>query len=303
MPPAGVPRPPDVRAPRSCRIWRPRSIARRAASPNPGRPLAHRLNRSENARTPCATCWICGSTRRTMLPADDSSGGFDNNADVLGVSPVLLELSDGGRAGDRARAGRSEDAAGRRSLPRAAGRLAGQARRGAADRHRWRPGPRPDAAARRRVSVPSASVPHEPRHHARPRVRAAARDRGGRRARRIWARSAATRRSPRRATTPRRRATTSMGDSPCACPSRPARATSRWRSWRRRTRSTRGGCRTTSAARPTPSTSRATRTSIEILFTGPFNRQRSRRHAEPPADLRRASPRRRPMRARCATRS
>jgi hypothetical protein len=25
------------------------------------------------------------------LPPDDSSGGFDNNADVLGVSPVLLE--------------------------------------------------------------------------------------------------------------------------------------------------------------------------------------------------------------------
>jgi hypothetical protein len=27
----------------------------------------------------------------SMLPPDDSSGGFDNNADVLGVSPVLLE--------------------------------------------------------------------------------------------------------------------------------------------------------------------------------------------------------------------
>jgi hypothetical protein len=26
-----------------------------------------------------------------LLPPDDSSGGFDNNADVLGVSPVLLE--------------------------------------------------------------------------------------------------------------------------------------------------------------------------------------------------------------------
>ena len=27
----------------------------------------------------------------SLLPPDDSSSGFDNNADVLGVSPVLLE--------------------------------------------------------------------------------------------------------------------------------------------------------------------------------------------------------------------
>ena len=60
------------------------------ATPNPGRPLAHRLNRTEytNAVRDLLDLRIDAST---MLPSDDSSGGFDNNADVLGVSPVLLE--------------------------------------------------------------------------------------------------------------------------------------------------------------------------------------------------------------------
>ena len=35
----------------------------------------------------------------TLLPADDSSNGFDNIADVLGISPALLEryVSRGGQ--------------------------------------------------------------------------------------------------------------------------------------------------------------------------------------------------------------
>ena len=37
------------------------------------------------------TCSISKSIRRALLPADDSAYGFDNVADVLGVSPVLLE--------------------------------------------------------------------------------------------------------------------------------------------------------------------------------------------------------------------
>ena len=40
---------------------------------------------------PFAICWRSTLTSTSMLPPDDSSGGFDNNADVLGVSPVLLE--------------------------------------------------------------------------------------------------------------------------------------------------------------------------------------------------------------------
>src|SRR5262245_6651947 len=61
-----------------------------AASPNPGRPPIHRLNRLEytNAVRDLLGVEIDGAT---MLPADDSGFGFDNIADVLSVSPGLLE--------------------------------------------------------------------------------------------------------------------------------------------------------------------------------------------------------------------
>jgi hypothetical protein len=58
--------------------------------PNPGRHLPHRLNRAEyeNAIRDLLAIEVDAST---LLPADDSVDGFDNNADVLGVSPSLLE--------------------------------------------------------------------------------------------------------------------------------------------------------------------------------------------------------------------
>jgi mono/diheme cytochrome c family protein len=90
MPPAGVPRP-SAEARTALVSYLEASLDRAARlSPNPGRPLAHRLNRTEyaNAIRDLLDLRIDAST---MLPADDSSGGFDNNADVLGVSPVLLE--------------------------------------------------------------------------------------------------------------------------------------------------------------------------------------------------------------------
>ena len=90
MPPAGAPRPSaDSRT--ALVSFLETSLDRAARlSPNPGRPLAHRLNRTEyaNAVRDLLDLRIDAST---LLPADDSSGGFDNNADVLGVSPVLLE--------------------------------------------------------------------------------------------------------------------------------------------------------------------------------------------------------------------
>ncbi|MEE2778055.1 MAG: DUF1592 domain-containing protein [Acidobacteriota bacterium] len=57
--------------------------------PDPGRPLLHRLNRTEyrNAIRDLLDLEIEPST----LPADDSAYGFDNVADSLGVSPLLLE--------------------------------------------------------------------------------------------------------------------------------------------------------------------------------------------------------------------
>jgi hypothetical protein len=61
-----------------------------AAHPNPGRPAIHRLNRSEYSdavRDILALDIHAGD----LLPVDDSGYGFDNIADVLSVSPVLLE--------------------------------------------------------------------------------------------------------------------------------------------------------------------------------------------------------------------
>ena len=68
------------------------------ASPNPGRPLVHRLNRAEYANA-IRDLLALDIDAAALLPGDDSSSGFDNIADVLGVSPVLLEsyLSAAGR--------------------------------------------------------------------------------------------------------------------------------------------------------------------------------------------------------------
>jgi Protein of unknown function (DUF1592)/Protein of unknown function (DUF1588)/Protein of unknown function (DUF1585)/Protein of unknown function (DUF1587)/Protein of unknown function (DUF1595)/Planctomycete cytochrome C len=69
-----------------------------AANPQPGRPLVHRLNRAEYANA-IRDLLALEIDPAPLLPADDSSAGFDNIADVLGLSPVLLEsyLSAAGR--------------------------------------------------------------------------------------------------------------------------------------------------------------------------------------------------------------
>jgi hypothetical protein len=61
-----------------------------AAHPNPGRTPLHRMNRAEYANSVRDLLALDVDTT-TLLPADDSSNGFDNIADVLGVSPALLE--------------------------------------------------------------------------------------------------------------------------------------------------------------------------------------------------------------------
>ena len=60
------------------------------ARPNPGRTPLHRLNRAEYANA-IRDLLAMDVDAATLLPADDSSHGFDNIADVLGVSPSLLE--------------------------------------------------------------------------------------------------------------------------------------------------------------------------------------------------------------------
>jgi hypothetical protein len=90
MPPAGMPRP-DAATRDRLVGWLEDTLDRAAlAAPNPGRPLAHRLNRAEYANAVRDLLAIEVDVT-SMLPPDDSSAGFDNNADVLGVSPVLLE--------------------------------------------------------------------------------------------------------------------------------------------------------------------------------------------------------------------
>ena len=90
MPPAGMPRPDagERAAMLSSLVTTLDQAAR--VTPNPGRPLVHRLNRAEYANA-IRDLLALDVDVSTLLPPDDSSAGFDNNADVLGVSPVLLE--------------------------------------------------------------------------------------------------------------------------------------------------------------------------------------------------------------------
>jgi hypothetical protein len=60
------------------------------ANPNPGRTPLHRMNRVEYANA-IRDLLALDVDPATLLPADDSSNGFDNIADVLGISPALLE--------------------------------------------------------------------------------------------------------------------------------------------------------------------------------------------------------------------
>ena len=89
MPPPGLPR--DNAALDKFATYLETSLDQAvAAKPNPGRATLHRMNRAEyqnSVRDLLALNIDVGQ----MLPPDDESYGFDNNADVLGVSPSLLE--------------------------------------------------------------------------------------------------------------------------------------------------------------------------------------------------------------------
>jgi catechol 2,3-dioxygenase-like lactoylglutathione lyase family enzyme len=90
MPPQGVPQP-DGPARAALISYLETALDREAAArPNPGRPALHRLNRTEYQNVIRDLLGV-DVDAASLLPADDSSFGFDNVADVLGVSPVLLE--------------------------------------------------------------------------------------------------------------------------------------------------------------------------------------------------------------------
>lgn len=90
MPPAGRPRP-DKAASTAFVSWLEGAIDHEAAvRPNPGPPSVHRLNRTEygNAIRDLLALEVDASS---LLPGDDAAFGFDNIADLLKVSPVLLD--------------------------------------------------------------------------------------------------------------------------------------------------------------------------------------------------------------------
>jgi len=90
MPPAGMPRP-DRATYDSLISWLETTIDRAAGPvPDPGRTLLHRLNRAEYANA-IHDLLALDVDVATLLPPDDSSYGFDNIADILGVSPALQE--------------------------------------------------------------------------------------------------------------------------------------------------------------------------------------------------------------------
>src|SRR5215813_6653750 len=90
MPPAGARRP-DKATISTFAGWLEGELDRYAAGkPNPGAPALHRLNRTEYANV-IRDLLSLEIDATSLLPADDSSYGFDNIASALGMSPALME--------------------------------------------------------------------------------------------------------------------------------------------------------------------------------------------------------------------
>lgn len=91
MPPAGRPRPEPAATTTFVSALHANLDRVGHERPNPGRPLTHRLNRTEYANI-IRDVLALEIDPRTLLPADDTDQhGFDNNASVLSLSPTLLE--------------------------------------------------------------------------------------------------------------------------------------------------------------------------------------------------------------------
>ena len=90
MPPAGRPRPDAAVADEFATYLETALDHAAAAHPNPGRTVAHRLNRNEYANA-VRDLLALDVDAQPALPSDDSREGFDNIAEVLSVSPTLLE--------------------------------------------------------------------------------------------------------------------------------------------------------------------------------------------------------------------
>jgi len=89
MPPVNMPRPDEARSVSLVRFLEG-ELDRAAKEPRPGRALLRRLNRAEYGNT-IRDLLDIELDVTSLLPPDDSAFGFDNNADLMTVSPSLLE--------------------------------------------------------------------------------------------------------------------------------------------------------------------------------------------------------------------
>jgi mono/diheme cytochrome c family protein len=88
MPPVGMPRP-DEATYASVTAWLEARLDA-AAGITPGRPMLHRLNRNEYVNA-IRDLLALDVDPLSLFPPDDSADGFDTNAALLGISPMLLE--------------------------------------------------------------------------------------------------------------------------------------------------------------------------------------------------------------------
>ena len=89
MPPPGRPRPDEATYAQLATALESALDRHAAAHPDPGRPLVHRMNRTEYRN---AVRDLLGfEVDVDALPPDNEAHGFDNIADALSVSPLLLE--------------------------------------------------------------------------------------------------------------------------------------------------------------------------------------------------------------------
>ena len=90
MPPQGMPRPDKASLDGLASFFETALGRGYSAKPNPGHATMHRLNRTEYANA-VRDLLALDIDSTALLPPDDESSGFDNIADVLRVSPSLME--------------------------------------------------------------------------------------------------------------------------------------------------------------------------------------------------------------------
>ena len=128
MPPAGMPRPDAADLEAFIADIEASIDADAAENRNPGRPVLHRLNRTEY-KNAIRDLLALDVNVQSLLPPDDMSQGYDNMSDVLTVSPTFSKGTSGSGENEPARCRRSSSHAVGRDLRRAPGHLANEPRR------------------------------------------------------------------------------------------------------------------------------------------------------------------------------